>query len=551
MKRASLAWLIVLMTFTVACARRPRPTLVAPTSTSAQPTATFVQPAIASTRSPQPSPTMTRAGVASPTATRVTPLDYPFDKKNMFFGTGSIRRPEDAALAQDLGITWVSGQPLVVWFAVEPTPGIYEWSQIDAEIKQVQALGIDITMALHPINVFGANRTQLLERVKAQGGNVSNMSFAIQTFLRDSPESKQWKLYPHAETLPLWLDFIRAAVDRYDGDGKNDLPGLRYPVRNWHFVQEFPMPDWDNAQTYVQVLKQTYTAIKNENPEARVILVGLAGNYARYFAFADGLIQDEDAGVVKGVKRPRQAIAANPALKREKSEFEYILREGKGYFDIADIHLYEEKDTFIEGKIEWLKRKMQEFGYSTPIWSLEGGGPHRDPPGKPTRFGDPYFGDWSAKENAEFVVKLHVMGAAKGMARYHWDLSSTDDTDYWNGPWTVMGLTTSRRVKKPSYYAFKTMTDKLKDFESIKDVSAENTRLFEFAVGNRKVYVAWSSDATPRVYDVSRWLGNTQVIVTPIVTQTQADGKPITPPTQQVSSTAVLLSTTPVFINTD
>jgi len=466
----------------------------------------------------------------------------------MFFGIGSIHRAEDAALARELGVTWVSAQPMVVWFALEAEPGVYVWSSVDNDVKMLQEIGLDATMALYPINLFGDQRAQLMNKLKASSSAPDDLSNAFQTFLRDSPESKQWNLYVHAETLPLWINFIKAAVERYDRDGKEDMPGLRYPVRNWHFGQEFPLPGWDSAPEYVEALKQTYAVIKSQDANARVILVGLAANYARLFAFADGFIQDQDAGVVKGAKSSRQAIAANPAFKKEKAEFEYILREGKNYFDVADIHLYEEKETFIEGKLDWFKHKMQEYGYAKPIWSLEGGGPLKDPLGKPTRHGDPYFGEWSAKENAELVVKLHALGAAKGMERYHWGLAGTEDTNYWNGPWTVMGLTTSNRVKKPSYHTFKLMVEKLKGFESAKDKSFGSVRLFEFAVDHRQVYIAWSSDAIPRVYDLSAKLGHAPLVATPIVTQTQPDGRPIVSPPQPIVSTSVPLSQAPVFL---
>jgi len=500
----------------------------------------------------QPSPIATPTSIPVTPTQPVGPLQYPFEKKNMFFGLTMIKRPQDKAFARELGISWVSLQPYIFWFVLEAEPGVYTWAPVDAEVKMLQEIGIDMTMALQPANVFGESRAQLAETIEQQAETDSydDLAGSVIAFMRDSDESKQWTLYPHDETLPMWIRFIRAAVDRYDGDGKNDMPGLKYPVRNWHFVEEFPMVEWDSSETYVEVLKPTYEAIKGEDPHALVIIPGLAGNYARYFAFADGFIQDPDAGVWKEVKYTREALASSPLLRREKEAYEYILREGRDYFDVVDIHLYEEKDTFVEGKLDWLKHKMQEYGYQKPIWCIEGGGPLKDPPGKPTRHGDPYFGEWSAKENAEFVVKLHVMSAARGVERYHWGLSGTSDTGYWNGPWTVMALMTYDRVKKPAYYTFQLMMQKLKDFESVKDISFGNTRLFEFVVGSKKVYVAWSSDNTSQVYDLSSELGKTQIDVTSIVIELQPNGNPVEPKQQQLSSTVVLLSITPVFIET-
>ncbi len=540
---------------TRAVAALPTATPVLPTATTVPPTPTLRPPTAAPlTATPVP-PTRTPA-LPTATATRIVPtagpLAYPFDKRNMFFGLSAINRPEDRVYAQELGITWVSLQPHVLWFVLESQPGVYVWAPLDLEVKWLQEINLDITMMLHPINIFGEARNQIADQIKqqAKSDSYTDLAATFQAFVRESAEAKQMRLYPHDDTLPIWLRFVKAAVDRYDGDGKNDMPGLKYPARHWHMVQEFPMPEWDSVQAYVDVLKQTYQAIRAEDGAAKVIIAGLAGNYARFFAFADGFIKDPDGGVISGRKLTQQAVAAIPLVQREKAAFEYILKEGKDYFDIADIHLYEEKETFVEGKVEWLKSKMRDFGYQKPIWCIEGGGPHKDPPGKPTKHGDPYFGEWSAKENAEFVVKLQVLSAAKGVQRNHWGLSGAADTDYWNGPWTVMALMTKDRVKKPSYYTFQLMVQKLRDFEGVKDLSFGDVRLIEFAVGSRKVYVAWSSDAKARSYDLSGKIGTGQVNVTTIVTKLQADGKAIGPIQQQATAAAMPLSITPVFLET-
>jgi hypothetical protein len=219
----------------------------------------------------QPTAEPTLPGSPIPMSTEVVPtapLSYPFEGRNMFFGLTMISRPEDGLVARELGVSWVSLQPLVVWFALEQQPGVYNWAPLDREILYLQSLQVDPTMALFPWNLFGDERlelTALLEEQAAADG-YSDLAATFQAFLRHSPEADAWQLYPHDDTLPLWLDFIRAAVARYNGDGVDDMPGLRYPIRNWHLVEEYPFPGFGDAENYVQILIPTYQAVKSEDP---------------------------------------------------------------------------------------------------------------------------------------------------------------------------------------------------------------------------------------------------------------------------------------------
>lgn len=485
------------------------------------------------------------AGTSTATSTPGA-LSDPFAGRNMFFGLSLIKRPSDGVYATDLGVSWVSLQPHALWFALEPEPGVYDWSSLDHEVGWLQALGLDITMVLVPSNIFGERREELTALLAEQAASdeYEDQTSSFLAFMR-SPESKTWQLYPHDETEPLWTAFVQAAAERYDGDGLDDMPGLDFPVRNWHYVEEYPMPEWDSVEAYIRTLKLTHDAITAAEPQARIILPGLAGNYSRMFAFADGFIADLDAGMWNGFRLSRAQVAGNAALQQEKTEYESILRDGKGYYDVVDIHLYEEKITFMEGKIDYLHHLMAENDYVVPIWCIEGGGPFKDPPGVETRHGDPYFGPWSEQENAEFVVKMHVLAAAKGLERFHWGLSGTGDDDYWNGPWTVMALMTYDRQEKPAYFTFQLMVQKLDGFASVQDLSFGTVRLFAFDVGGTPVYAAWSDEAG--TFDLSAALGSATLTITPIITQLDS-GQPRVIPPFQASSSSVELSITPIFL---
>jgi hypothetical protein len=337
-------------------------------------------------------------------------------------------------------------------------------------------------------------------------------------------------------------------VDRYEGVGANDTPGLRYEVRNWHFEEEYPMPNWPSVGHYLGVLKQASPTIKRQNPNARVIIPGLAGNFGQIFAFADGFIADEDAGVWRNGRLSRWKAARSPAIQAAKADYEAILRDGKDFFDVVDIHLYEPKETFIDGKLDYLKAKMREYGVRKPIWVIEGGGPFRNAPGDASRQGNAAFGTWTPKENAEYVVKLFALSAAKGVERQHWGLG-TAEGGYWQGPWRVMGLVDADGRRKPSYYAYKIMREKVRDFTQARDRSAGGVRVIEFDVpGGRRVLVAWAADGRARTVDLTAVLQKPEATLTFLITATNGAASPVLTPDRHVATNAVPVNSTPVFV---
>jgi hypothetical protein len=465
---------------------------------------------------------------------------YPFADKNMFFGLTQLENDAEHLLAADLGVSWLSMYPLVPWFSMEASPGVYDWSSLDAAVRKLQNENLDCTPVLFPVNAFGDKRTSLIQ--KLAGTDLGG-------FLR-SDSSIYWRLYPNDEdgTTLIWLTFVGKLVERYDDDGIDDMPGLKYPIRNWHLLEEYPMIFID-ADSYVTLLKATTPVIKQAYPDARVVLAGLAGNLARYFAYMESFITDDDAGVLDGIKLSKLQIGIR--YLGSKQAFEKILHDGIDFYDVADLHLYEEKETFLDGKVAWLKNKLSSFGSTKPVWCIEGGGPLKltevQYQAGDTTQGDPYFGWYTDKENAEFVVKLTVMAAADGVERDHWGLSATPPGAFWSGPWNNMALATSDLSLKPSYYDFKLMVRMLQDFTTVTDKSTSDYRMFEFTTGNGKCYVAWSrggSQTTINVQDA--FSGEQSVKVTRLITDL-AQG---TAPTEETCSPASIpIDITPVFVS--
>lgn len=94
-----------------------------------------------------------------------------------------------------------------------------------------------------------------------------------------------------------YVQFVRDLVERYDGDGVNDMPGLKNPIKYWQIDNELPgpapsetspafSPEVDSESTagwfsaslnnYTHILEITVKAIKAQDPEAKIALAGMA-----------------------------------------------------------------------------------------------------------------------------------------------------------------------------------------------------------------------------------------------------------------------------------
>lgn len=509
------------------------------------------------TVTPTPAP-----GPANPEVSPSKPLSYPWDETNMFFGWSIIGK-DKIPYVEDLDMKWASLQPHVIWFEIEQEKGKYDWTELDEEIEWLQELEVDITLVYSTFcNVYDESvrqqvREELMELLRQPG--ITTMSNAWIAWNRDYNGPERYGLVPdpfdeNDRMMASLLDFVRALTERYDGDGTGDWDGLKYPVRVHHVWEEWPSPGM-NASTYLSFLAKLSPAIKEADPNAKVMIPGLyMPDWGRVYAYLDGYIQDDDAGIVKGVKYEKSELSRMPSITSGKRAYESILDLGRDYFDLVDIHLYTEKETFYEGEIEYIKSKMNELGYQKPIWCVEGGGPFRNPESSPDDpQGDAAYGTTSEKEVAEYVVKFHAMSAAKGLVRQHWGVGGQSQHGYWGGPWNIMSLVEKVTEKRrPAYYTYKIMREKLRDFTvgNVADLSVDHIRIFQFITPKGEVYVAWDRNAGDdySITDLSDVLGDMQVTVTQIVTELNDDDSLVRPKVRTCATTSIPLSITPVFI---
>lgn len=98
--------------------------------------------------------------------------------------------------------------------------------------------------------------------------------------------------------------WVSAVVERYDGDGEDDMPGLEQPVKYWEVLNEpdlgFPQAYNTTAavtppvgmqffkggpEAYAYLLNMTAPAIRGADDEAQVVLAGAAGGNDAFLDF--------------------------------------------------------------------------------------------------------------------------------------------------------------------------------------------------------------------------------------------------------------------------
>lgn len=366
--------------------------------------------------------------------------------------------------------------------------GITTWERMVKEIesKRIPNLeGLKIKWVRQHSNFFG---TFGWTGVDADHDG-EKLDFSLQDALIKLAQEYQIHVLPVLSPLPFdtqWLQaktyvpkdkaaysaYVRQIVERYDGDGKDDMPDLKYPIKYWQLENEPDLhnrvrerrgnPDFCSPWEYFEVLKLTYKAVKEADKEAKVILnvVGIGQDMGN--TSATYLIELGELGV-------------------------------ENYYDIFSYHVY--ADSYDTAVLKSHLRKFKRFIGEKPVWITESGIGSREAKGR--------LEGASETAQASWVIKHHVFHVANGVKRLFW-LTMTDMSP--NVPEGQMakyaGLLTFRPGKpKLSYYTYKKMVEVLEgsDWDNIETIQeAEGIYIYKFNKQSRPIWVAWNDNKKPR-----------------------------------------------------
>jgi len=334
--------------------------------------------------------------------------------------------------AVELGTPWVRPHPgPFSWHLVEPTQGTYDFSATDACVKAAQEHNLHILATIWPFVEWDQAYWQQQPGWQASRG-----------FEHELPTSRY---KPH--DMPAYKRFVRAMVERYDGDGENDMPGLRYPIRHWEVLNEPETGGWGDlnffkgtAQDYFEVLQATHEAIKGADQNAIVLHGGATGG---------------------------------------DNFWDNLLALGGGeYFDVGNVHSINGPEDLNTNRFSEL---MKNYGIDN-FWVTE----------VQVASGQVFGRYVTEEEQARLIVKGYVRAFGNGAERAFYVVYRAEPGMHEGFGGAALVDVDGR--EKPSYFAMRTLMSKVDFFTSAEKLSDGQ---YKFIVDNKQVYVLWGTGSIP------------------------------------------------------
>lgn len=278
--------------------------------------------------------------------------------------------------------------------------------------------------------------------------------------------------------MTAWLDSVTSVVERYDGDGDRDMPGLPCAVTRWHLEQEDTF--WKSSDSeYLDFFAQTRAAILAADPRAQVGLIGFSGDQCWNAAY--------QAGFVHGPP-PSIRYIAPQRLSAWYSRTQLYLSQAT--YDFVDLHSYQIQQT-LQGELAFLRSLMRDP--TVPVWCFEAGGPCMS-----------RAEGYTDTLNAYHVMADYAEALANGVVGYAFEYlppsgRNPDQSEKWTNVAMVSSSHTSTALTpKPSYETYRLLTQKLAGFTSAVDASVrdcvdEDSCLFDmrFETPRGPVDIVW------------------------------------------------------------
>ena len=217
---------------------------------------------------------------------------------------------------------WVRPHPgPFIWNHIEKEKGKFTWEEVDKHVVYAQEHNQTILATIWP----HANWEQKsCKRKKAK-----------------SPFGKRFTKYLSKPcSMDEYRNFLVKLVDRYDGDGLNDMPGLTKPIKYWDVMNEpeFKMFFKGSKEDFIEIFNFSSKVIKEKQPDAVIVMAGAAGMFPE-----------------------------------SKKYWKVVLPKIKDHFDIANIHHISGPDGQCDKQL-WVDDfadLLKSVDIDKPIWLTE------------------------------------------------------------------------------------------------------------------------------------------------------------------------------------
>tara|TARA_B100001057_G_C22727189_1_gene902203 strand:+ start:252 stop:1262 length:1011 start_codon:yes stop_codon:yes gene_type:complete len=158
---------------------------------------------------------------------------------------------------------WVRPHPgPFVWNKIEKEQGIFSWDKADEYVTYAQNHNQNTIATIWPYSNW---EQKSCKRKKGR-----------------SPFGKRFTKYLSKPcSMKNYEIFLSTLVDRYDGDGVNDMPGLTKPIIYWEIMNEpeFKMFFNGTEDEFVEIFNYSSKLIKSKQQDAIIIMAGAAGMF--------------------------------------------------------------------------------------------------------------------------------------------------------------------------------------------------------------------------------------------------------------------------------
>ena len=158
---------------------------------------------------------------------------------------------------------WVRPHPgPFIWNGIEREQGVFSWEEADKYVVYAQEHNQKTLATIWP----HANWEQKsCKRKKAR----SPFGGKFTKYLSKPCSMENYKI------------FLTKLVDRYDGDGKNDMPGLTMPIKHWQIMNEleFKMFFKGKEDEFVEIFNFSSELIRSKQKDLVIVMAGAAGMF--------------------------------------------------------------------------------------------------------------------------------------------------------------------------------------------------------------------------------------------------------------------------------
>ncbi|MCL4550311.1 MAG: T9SS type A sorting domain-containing protein [Bacteroidetes bacterium] len=324
------------------------------------------------------------------------------------------------------------------WNVIEAVQGTYDWSKPDAFVNRVQAEGLHLLVLVHPYAQW------------------------------DQPTKTDMN-YDKPNNMTAFKRFIAKLVERYDGDGINDMPGLLYPIKYYEIGNEPESQTFGDApgtyNDFMETVKAARDTAKIVYPDVKIVIAGATPIYD-----SRGFLNQVDS-FWKG------------ALNRSNAG---------SYFDIFNFHFFVgEYSQDISVYVDYWKQLLSAYGLSgKEIWLTETG----TYSGTASNVDGTTWPVQTTTYQAGWWIKQASYALANGVSKLFWVFYYSDQTD-WRSKVAFVNI--DKTTKKAAYYAHKLMADKIDAYSSaLQNAYAESGQYqtsgnFKFTVAGKPVYILW------------------------------------------------------------